>query len=85
MNKPLHSRKIPETYVRLLFQYLEAQGHDAEKILGEPWPVADSSGLGGIDVDHWEELLVIAREYLNDPLIGLHVGQRWIRKFEQHL
>ncbi|WP_032812448.1 AraC family transcriptional regulator [Acinetobacter proteolyticus] len=75
LNKPLHSRKIPETYVRLLFQYLEAHGHDPEKILGEPWPVVDSSGLGGIDVDHWEELLIIAREYLNDPLIGLHVGQ----------
>ena len=66
---------IPETYVHLLFEYLEAQGHDPEKVLGEPWPVPDENGLGGIAIEHWENLLQIAKDYLNDPLIGLHVGQ----------
>lgn len=73
-NKPLYSRTIPETYVQLLFEYLESQGHDPEKVLSEPWP-KNSNGLGGIHVKHWENLLFLARDYLNDPLLGLHVGQ----------
>lgn len=73
--KPLHRRMIPETYVQLLFEYLEAQGHDPEQVLGEAWPTPEVSGLGGIAVEHWERLLEIAQIYLNDPLIGLHVGQ----------
>ncbi len=75
MAKPLHRRMIPETYVHLLFEYLEAQGHDPEKVLDEPWPVPDENGLGGVAIEHWENLLQIAKDYLNDPLIGLHVGQ----------
>lgn len=66
---------IPETYVQLLFEYLETQGHDPEKVLGEPWPVSDARGLGGVAIEHWDGLLNIAKNYLNDPLIGLHVGQ----------
>lgn len=73
--KPLHRKMIPETYVQLLFEYLEDQGHDPEKVLGESWPIADLNGLGGVAVEHWENLLEIAKDYLNDPLIGLHVGQ----------
>lgn len=75
LNKPLYRRRIPETYVQLLFEYLEKLGHDPEKVLGEQWPKADSNHLEGVDIDHWESLLVIAKDYLNDPLIGLHVGQ----------
>ncbi len=66
---------IPETYVQLLFEYLEAQGHDPENVLGEPWPVPDAHGLGGVAVLHWERLLETAKHHLQDPLIGLHVGQ----------
>lgn len=75
LNKSLYRRRIPETYVQLLFEYLEKLGHEPEKVLGEPWPKADSNHLEGVDIDHWESLLVIAKDYLNDPLIGLHVGQ----------
>ncbi len=73
--KPLHRRMIPETYVQLLFEYLEAQGHDPEQILGEAWPVPDPNAFAGVAIEHWESLLNIAKSYLNDPLIGLHVGQ----------
>lgn len=73
--KPLYRRMIPETYVQILFEYLEAQGHDPEKVLGEPWPVADAMGLGGVRIEHWEYLLEVARNHLKDPFIGLHVGQ----------
>ncbi|ONG41499.1 AraC family transcriptional regulator [Alkanindiges hydrocarboniclasticus] len=75
MGKPLHRKMIPETYVQLLFEYLEAQGHDPESVLGEPWPVPDVQGLGGMPVAHWDQLLQTAKQHLNDPLIGLHVGQ----------
>lgn len=75
LNKSLYRRRIPETYVQLLFEYLEKLGHEPEKVLGEPWPKTDSNHLEGVDIDHWESLLVIAKDYLNDPLIGLHVGQ----------
>ncbi|XZT14811.1 AraC family transcriptional regulator [Acinetobacter baumannii] len=75
LNKSLYRRRIPETYVQLLFEYLEKLGHDPEKVLGEQWPKAGSNHLEGVDIDHWESLLVIAKDYLNDPLIGLHVGQ----------
>ena len=75
LNKPLYRRRISEIYVQLLFEYLEKLGHDPEKVLGEPWPKADSNYLEGVDIDHWEYLLIIAKDYLNDPFIGLHVGQ----------
>lgn len=75
MSKPLHRKIIPATYVQLLFEYLEGQGHDPEKVLGERWPTPDATGLGGINVEHWQTLLEIAKDYLNDPFISLHVGQ----------
>lgn len=75
LNKPLYRRRISKIYVQLLFEYLEKLGHDPEKVLGEPWPKADSNHLEGVDIDHWENLLIIAKDYLNDPFIGLHVGQ----------
>ena len=75
LNQPLYRRRISEIYVQLLFEYLEKLGHDPEKVLGESWPKADSNHLEGVDIDHWESLLIIAKNYLNDPFIGLHVGQ----------
>ncbi|EYD50724.1 bacterial regulatory helix-turn-helix s, AraC family protein [Acinetobacter baumannii 25493_4] len=71
----MYRRRVSEIYVQLLFEYLEKLGHDPEKVLGEPWPKADSNHLEGVDIDHWESLLIIAKDYLNDTFIGLHVGQ----------
>lgn len=75
MGKPLHQRVVPETYVQLLYEYLEAQGHSPEAVLGAPWPTPNPQGIGGIDVQRWEEMLELAEARLADPLIGLHVGQ----------
>ncbi|MEN4984089.1 AraC family transcriptional regulator [Acinetobacter modestus] len=75
LSKPLYRRMIPETYVQILFEYLESQGYDPEKVLGEPWPVANGGGMGGIHIEQWENLLKTAQIFLNDSLIGLHVGQ----------
>ncbi len=75
MSQPLHRRVVPETYVQLLYEYLEALGHDPESMLGEPWPEPDPSGIGGVDVERWERLLATAAQALDDPLLGLHVGR----------
>lgn len=75
MGKPLHRRVVPKTYTHLLHEYLQARGHLPDVVLGQPWPGPDSDGLGGVDVDLWEQMLERAELCLKDPLIGLHLGQ----------
>jgi AraC-like DNA-binding protein len=75
MTQPLYRRVVPETYVQLLYEYLESFGHDPERALGEPWPAPASGRTGGIDVERWDYLLRTASALLGDPLLGLHVGQ----------
>lgn len=75
MSQPLYRRVVPETYVQLLYEYLESLGHEPESVLGEPWPTPAHGPIGGIDVEHWNHLLVTAEQALGDPLLGLHVGQ----------
>lgn len=65
---------VPSTYVRLLFDYLTARGLYAEKLLGETAPAPDR-GLGRYPVTRWRELLTTASTALDDPLLGLHLGQ----------
>ena len=75
MGKPLHRHVIPETYVQLLYEYLDARGAPPESVLGAPWPAPDAHGLGGIPVATWERMLETASRHLGDPLLGLHLGQ----------
>ncbi|MGA4634915.1 AraC family transcriptional regulator [Pseudomonas solani] len=75
MSQPLHRRVVPETYVQLLYEYLESLGREPEAVLGEPWPTPAAEGIGGVDVERWSRLLVTAAQALDDPLLGLHVGQ----------
>lgn len=75
MNQPLHRRVIPETYVQLLYEYLESQGYVPESILGEPWPQPTPYAVGGIDVVRWEYLLETAATHLDNRLLALHMGQ----------
>ena len=66
---------IPETFVQLLFEYLDTRGVNAEEVLAHPWPVPQANGLGGFPIEHWIELLAIAANHLKDPLLGLKLGQ----------
>ncbi|SCZ38750.1 MULTISPECIES: AraC family transcriptional regulator [unclassified Pseudomonas] len=75
MSQPLYRRVVPETYVQLLYEYLEVLGHEPESVLGQPWPTPAQEGVGGVDVECWDRLLVTAAQALDDPLLGLHVGQ----------
>lgn len=74
MGNPKYRHVVPETYVQLLYDYLEARGHAPERLLGEPAPDAEEKLLPGVDVALWEQLLERAADQLSDPLIGLHVA-----------
>lgn len=75
MAKPLHTRRIPDAYVHLLFEYLDARGLASESVLGQSRPSISTPVQGGIPVDRWGEMLERAAEFLKDPLLGLHLGQ----------
>lgn len=64
---------VPATYVRLLFEYLEQRGIDPVALLGERQP--DEREPAGYPVARWGTNLIRASEYLDDPLLGLHLGQ----------
>lgn len=64
---------IPVTYIHLLYDYLAVQNVDADKLLG-PRPVVDK-GLGRFPVVEWKEQLQSAATLLNDPQLGLHLGE----------
>ena len=66
---------VPATYVQLLYEYLNDQGLDAEKLLGRP-PQVPANGLGRYPVMLWQQLLTRAADLLEDPLLGLHLGSR---------
>lgn len=66
---------IPNTYVSLLFEYLQERGIDAAALLGEAPPDRGERGLGRYPVDRWRCLLDMAAAHLGDPLLGLHLGQ----------
>lgn len=66
---------VPSTYVGLLFEYLQARGVDAPALLGEAAPDAGDRGLGRYPVKRWQQLLQTASAHLNDPVLGLHLGQ----------
>ncbi len=74
MAKPKYRHVVPENYVQLLYDYMEARGHSPEALLGEPVPDAEEKLLPGVDVEHWQQLLERAAEQLSDPLIGLHIA-----------
>ncbi|MCG8317012.1 MAG: AraC family transcriptional regulator [Pseudomonadales bacterium] len=72
--KALHQRVVPETYARLLDDYLVAHSLKPEDVLGEHW-AASSPQDDGIDIDDWHRALEKASSELSDPLLGLHLGQ----------
>ena len=72
MPSPLRDAVVPNTYVHLLYEHLQAQGYDAETLLGEAAPPPQ----GRFPVLRWQQQLRLAASALKDPLLGLHLGQR---------
>ena len=72
MPSPLRDAVVPNTYVHLLYEHLQAQGRNADALLGEAPPPPQ----GRFPVLRWRQQLRRAASALNDPLLGLHLGQR---------
>lgn len=68
-------RVVPETYVQLLYEYLESQNRSPECVLAKPWPKPDASGIRGIDEDIWSNMLDRAEEELDDPYLAINVAK----------
>lgn len=66
---------VPGSYVRLLYEYLDARGVDAAQLLGEPAPNPTGPAPGRYPVERWRRHLATAAEHLRDPDLGLHLGQ----------
>lgn len=66
---------VPGSYVRLLYEYLDALGVDAARLLGEPAPQPDRPTPGRYPVERWCRHLATAAGHLRDPDLGLHLGQ----------
>lgn len=75
VSQPLPRRTIPDTFVQMLFEYLEQRGLAPELVLGRHRPVPQADGLGGLPIEEWVVLLQRAADALQDPLLGLHLGQ----------
>jgi AraC-like DNA-binding protein len=75
MRKVTSGRTISPAFVRLLHDYLQSLGLDGQRVLGEA-RADESPGLAsGFPLTRWVRLLKRASQYLDDPLLGLHVGQ----------
>lgn len=74
MNRYLERSAIPSSYVHLLYDYLAERGLDGEPALGQKRP-ATSARPGRFPVFEWSQLLQCAARQLDDPLLGLHLGQ----------
>jgi hypothetical protein len=76
---------VPASYVRLLFEYLARQGHDAGAVLAPVMPTgAAGAHAGGANTGanaeaaypaaQWRAMLERAADHLQDPALGLHIG-----------
>lgn len=75
MTKPLHRRRIPESFVHLLYDYLESRELDATHILQVHRPDVRPDSLGNFPIERWITMLEHAASYLADPTLGLKLGQ----------
>ena len=71
----VHRRAIPASFALALYEYLDQQGLDADALLPMPRPSHDTLLNADIPIDDWRCLLACAAEHLDDPLLGLHLGQ----------
>lgn len=67
--------RIASDFVRLLFDYLENRGINAPALLGVPCPARDAGPTATYPLRQWRAMLELARTRLDDPQLGLHLGQ----------
>lgn len=75
MAKATSDRTISPAFVRLLQDYLQSLGLDARHVLGEDSPSESAQPRAGFPMARWVDLLQHASQHLDDPLLGLRLGQ----------
>jgi AraC-like DNA-binding protein len=74
-SSPKHSDGLSVVYTGLLVDYLKSRGLDATAVLGQTLPTYDGYTLTRIRQTQWSAMLDRAARELDDPLLGLHLGQ----------
>lgn len=74
-SQPPPRRRIPASFALALYEYLDQQGVESDAVLPLPRPRMDSPLNADIAIEDWRQLLECAARYLNDPYLGLHLGQ----------
>lgn len=68
-------RSIPASFALALYEYLDRKGIDSDQLLQLPRPPQDTLLNADMPIDVWRQLLERAAQHLDDPLLGLHLGQ----------
>src|SRR5690606_20708194 len=66
---------VPHTFLRLLAEHLMAQGVDTIPLMPDDAMGRDAQQLGRYPAEDFCRLLLRAAEHLDDPSLGLHIGQ----------
>lgn len=75
MRKVASGRTVSPAFVRLLHDYLQSLGLNPRRVLGEARPDESPEHVVAFPMTRWVELLQRASQHLDDPLLGLRVGQ----------
>jgi AraC-like DNA-binding protein len=67
--------QVPHTFVHVLAAHLQAQGVSPGEVIPDSLALAGPQHLGRIPAEGYCQLLIAAAERLQDPLLGLHLGQ----------
>lgn len=68
--------RIPATFPQMLIEHLQAHDVALADVLPTGLREADCLAVDGLAMAHWVALLEQAAARLDDPCLGLHVGQR---------
>jgi len=66
---------VPLTFVRVLSQYLQSQGVAPDEVIPRKLKLDDAPHFGRIAAEDYCQILIKSAERLQDPLLGLHLGQ----------
>ncbi|QBM19137.1 hypothetical protein MARI_32800 [Marinobacter sp. JH2] len=68
-------RSIPASFALALYEYLDQRGIDSDALLSVPRPPQDTLLNADLPIELWRQLLECAAQHLDDPQLGLHLGQ----------
>ena len=75
MTRATANPTISRAFVHLLHGYLQSLGLNAQRVLAEALPDESADPTTGFPMARWLKLLQRAAQHVDDPLLGLRVGQ----------